>query len=322
MTIEVIQPGIQTTVQDWPGRVGLLSLGYFPGGPMDDLAFRLANTAVGNEPSAAALEITLGRFKVRFLEAATVAITGASGEITLNGTNVDMWKPIQVPEGAELKIAAAETGFRFYLAVRGGVDVPEVLGSRATYTMGSLGGLNGRALKKGDLLQVGTAEDGTPVEIPDALIPIYSQDWELEVVPGPHATADFVTAHDVEMFFSNEWAVGQSANRTGIRLDPMKLQWSRPHGGIAGGHPSNILDSGYPLGGINLNGDTPVIIGPDGPASGGFVVFGVVPSASLWKLGQMRPGRDTLKFKPVSVEDAYALSEDQQYALTAFRSMK
>jgi biotin-dependent carboxylase-like uncharacterized protein len=311
MSIEVVQPGIQTTVQDWPGRIGMLSLGYFPAGPMDDFAFRLANVAVGNSPDAAGLEITLGKVKLRFQEPATVAVTGAAGEVTVNGAAVPRWAPIEVPAGAELKIGLAESGFRFYLAVRGGIDVPKVLGSRATYTMGSLGGVEGRALVKGDVLAIGSSGIFAATELPAEQIPEYRHEWVVEVVPGPFATPEFVSEADVSSFFTRVWSVDQNSNRTGIRLDAVRLQWARSDGGIAGGHPSNILDTGYPLGGINLNGDTPVILGPDGPTSGGFVVFGVVPKACLWKIGQMRPGRDTIRFTPISIDEAYALDEER-----------
>jgi urea carboxylase len=317
MSVEVVQPGIQTTVQDWPGRIGMLSRGYFPAGPMDDFAFRLGNVAVGNSPDAAGLEITLGKTKFRFRSPATVAVTGAAGDVTVDGSPVPRWAAVEVPAGAELKIGLAVSGFRFYLAVRGGIDVPQILGSRSTYTMGSLGGVEGRALVKGDVLDIGSSDTSAMAALPQEQIPEYLHDWELEVVPGPFATPEFVTEADVEYFFSRSWTVDQNSNRTGIRLDPARLQWARSDGGIAGGHPSNILDTGYPLGGINLNGDTPVILGPDGPTSGGFVVFGVVPKASLWKTGQMRPGTDTIRFKPISIDDAYALDKEHALLMSA-----
>ncbi|NKX51192.1 urea carboxylase, partial [Arthrobacter deserti] len=193
MSIEAVQPGIQTTVQDWPGRIGMLSRGYFPAGPMDDFAFRLGNAAVGNSPDAAGLEITLGKAKFRFHQAATVAVTGADGDVTVDGAEGPRWAPVDVPAGAELKIGLAVSGFRFYLAVRGGIDVPRDLGSRATYTMGSFGGVDGRALVKGDVLAIGGSDTSPAVDLPQDRIPEYRHDWELEVVPGPFATPEFVT---------------------------------------------------------------------------------------------------------------------------------
>ena len=146
--IEVLSPGIQTTVQDYPGRIGYLASGYYPAGPMDHYAFRLANALVGNDASAAALEITLGKIGLRFSHATDVAVTGALAEITVNGDAVPHSVVVSVPAGGELRIgSASDVGFRLYLAVAGGIDIEPVLGSRATYTMGQLGGVHGRRLR-------------------------------------------------------------------------------------------------------------------------------------------------------------------------------
>src|SRR3954471_1865149 len=155
--IDILEPGIQTTVQDYPGRRGLLAKGFFPAGPMDHLAFRAANLVVGNPPDAAGLEVTLGNFAMRF--EGTIAVCGAEAPVELDGREIAMW---EAHEGRELRIGAARgPGFRLYVAVAGGIDVPTVLGSRATYTMGALGGHEGRALAAGDRLPVGT-ERGEP----------------------------------------------------------------------------------------------------------------------------------------------------------------
>jgi 5-oxoprolinase (ATP-hydrolysing) subunit C len=305
MAIQVLKPGLQTTVQELPGRVGLLSRGFFPAGPIDHLAFRIANALVGNDVNAAALELTLGNVTLQFEDAGLVAVTGASAEVKLGGSPVDLWRAIPVAAGDVLEIGAARnTGFRLYLAVAGSIDTPQVLGSRATYTMGSIGGVEGRALRKGDVLPVGSPARGNRLELDSRQRPAYTHEWELEVVPGPHASPEFLAEEDVKLLFGTMWTADRNSNRTGIRLDARRLTWARANGGIAGGHPSNILDTGYPVGGINLNGDTPVILGPDGPTSGGFVVVAVVAHASMWKLGQMRPGTDQVRLRPVSFEQA------------------
>jgi urea carboxylase len=323
MTIEVIQPGLQTTVQDYPGRVGLISRGFFPAGPMDHLAFRLANSLVGNEAGAAGLEITLGKVTLRFRTDTVIVLTGAAAEMMVNDSPVEMWRAVAVAAGDELKIGTArDTGFRIYLAVAGGIDIPPVLGSRATYTMGSLGGVDGRALRKGDVLPLGSPHGYQPLALDPERLPMYTHEWELEVVPGPHASPEFLAEEDVELLFGRRWLVDRNSNRTGIRLDAKRLKWARPNGGIAGGHPSNILDNGYPLGGINLNGDTPVILGPDGPTSGGFVVVAVVAHASMWKLGQLRPGTDQVTLRPISLEQAREREIEQENLLGVERTVK
>jgi len=155
---EVLEGGIQTTVQDYPGRRGMQAQGFFPAGPMDHLAHRAANLLVANHERAATLEITLGNFRVRFDGEATIALCGAEAPVAVDGEAIALWESHAVPAGAELAIGVAPgPGFRLYLAVAGGVDVPELFGSRATYTMGALGGFEGRPLQAGDRLPLGEA---------------------------------------------------------------------------------------------------------------------------------------------------------------------
>ncbi len=308
-TIEVLSPGIQTTIQDYPGRIGYLASGYYPAGPMDHYAFRLANALLGNTSEAAALEITLGKIGLRFSDETDIAVTGAPTEVTIDGAPVAHSAVVTVPAGGELRIGnASDVGFRVNLAISGGIDVEPVLGSRATYTMGRLGGVDGRALRKGDLLPIGSETGGKRFAL-NAAQPEYRHDWILDVTLGPQATPEYLDEQDLEALFAEPWHVDRNANRTGIRLEARRLKWSRTTGGIAGGHPSNVLDHGYPLGGVNLNGDTPVILAPDGPTAGGFVVVAVVRHASLWKLGQLRPGTDTVRLNLISIEEAQARGE-------------
>jgi len=298
--IEILEAGIQTTVQDYPGRRGLLAKGFFPAGPMDHLAFRAANLIVGNPPDAAGLEVTLGDFAMRF--DGVVAVCGAEAPVTLDGREVTMW---EAHEGRELRVGAARgPGFRLYVAVAGGIDVPPVLGSRATYTMGALGGHEGRALVAGDQLPVGAVRGESR---PFTVRPEYTRDWEMRAMRGPQSAPDFLTEADMEMLFSRSWSVNPNSNRTGIRLEGGTFGWARRSGGIAGGHPSNILDNGYPVGAVNINGDLPVILCVDGPTAGGFVVAATVVHADLWKLGQLRPVGDAVRFREVAIDQAIEL---------------
>jgi urea carboxylase len=306
-SVEILEGGIQTTVQDYPGRPGMLAQGFFPAGPMDHFAHRAANLLVGNPESAATLEVTLGNVGLRFDADATVAVCGAAADLTVAGEAVPLWQSHRLDKGSELRIGISQgPGFRMYLGVSGGFDVPLVLGSRATYTMGALGGHEGRPLKKGDLLPLGAEGDGAGAgrRFKESARPVYTREWEIEAMRGPQASPDFFTEADVQTFFSRWWPVDRNSNRTGIRLESFKFQWARSSGGIAGGHPSNILDNSYPVGAVNVNGDLPVILGPDGPTAGGFVCIATVVHAGFWKIGQLRPVGDKVRFREVTIDEA------------------
>jgi urea carboxylase len=318
-TIEIIEGGIQTTVQDYPGRQGMRAQGFFPAGPMDHYAFRAANLLVGNDESAAGLEVTLGNFAMRLDGDALVSVCGAEAPVTIDGEPLALWESRRLPAGAELRIGIAPgPGFRLYVAVAGGIDVPPLFGSRATYTMGALGGFEGRALSTGDRLPVvEAAGNGGDARFKDDARPAYAREWEVRAMRGPHAAPDFLTEADMATFFGRAWPVDRNSNRTGIRLESHKFEWARRSGGIAGGHPSNILDNSYPVGAVNVNGDLPVILAQDGPTAGGFIVAATVIHADLWKLGQLRPVGDHVHFREVTIEEAIELDRALDERLTA-----
>ena len=171
--------------------------------------------------------------------------------------------------------------------------------------MGALGGHEGRQLQPGDELPLG-GDNGTSGgrRLASAARPDYARDWEIEAVRGPQASPDFLTESDMETLFDRWWQVDRNSNRMGIRLESHKFDWARTTGGVAGGHPSNILDNPYAVGSININGDLPVILGPDGPTAGGFVVAATVSHGAMWKIGQLRPVGDRVRFREVSVDEA------------------
>ncbi len=325
-TIDVLAPGVQTTVQDYPGRVGYWEIGVPPSGAMDPLALRIANKLVGNEESAAGLEITLAGPMLRFNSDSVIALTGAKMNAELDGVAVEFWKPIEVRAGQTLKLPhIAARGCRAYLAVRGGLDTPLYLGSRSTFTLGNFGGHAGRALRVGDVLHLGKQSmvnghwslgstiDAKnpcarlyPLAPQQTLMTIDQGPLTISVIYGPHGSPDFFTPEDIAMFFSTEWEVHYNSARTGVRLIGPKPTWARPDGGEAGLHPSNIHDNAYAIGAIDFTGDMPIILGPDGPSLGGFVCPAVIAHAELWKVGQLKPG-DKVKFVPITVEQAEAL---------------
>jgi len=318
-SLEVIAPGTLTTIQDHPGRVGLWDVGVPPSGPMDALSFRLANRAVGNPADAAGLELTMSGPTLRFTAPATICLAGAPMAATLDGRPVAFNAPIRVAAGQVLAVGSAETcGVRAYLAVAGGIDVPDYLGSRATFTLGRFGGHAGRALKAGDVLPLGAAEaTGATQAIPAAITPEITRAWTVGVLYGPHGAPDFFTDEDIETFFATAWEVHYNSSRTGVRLIGPKPTWARTDGGEAGLHPSNIHDNAYAVGTVDFTGDMPVILGPDGPSLGGFVCPATIVAAELWKLGQVRPG-DTVRFTRLSLAEAEALEAAQEAEIATF----
>lgn len=303
-SIDVLESGVQTSVQDWPGRVGYWDVGVPPSGPMDDLSLRAANRLVGNPEGTAGLECTMTGPTLKFNCPAVIALTGAETAATLDGEPVSFWQAIAVKAGSILKIGAIrDAGCRSYLAVAGGIDVPDYLGSKSTFTLGQFGGHGGRTLRLGDVLPITPSENLPTVALPVEMAPVYGHHWEIGVLYGPHGAPDFFTDGDIGTFFATDWEVHYNSSRTGVRLIGPKPEWARTDGGEAGLHPSNIHDNAYAIGAIDFTGDMPVILGPDGPSLGGFVCPAVVVQAELWKLGQLRPG-DTVRFLPISAAQA------------------
>ncbi|HEY0833375.1 MAG TPA: urea carboxylase [Azospirillum sp.] len=309
-TVEVVTPGTLTTVQDHPGRVGYWEVGVPPSGPMDPLAFRLGNRVLGNPEGAAGLEITVSGPTLSFNAAAVVCLAGARMPADIDGQPVPYWQPVAVPAGATLRIGTlSAAGCRAYLLVRGGLDVPDYLGSKSTFTLGRFGGHGGRALLPGDVLHLGDAPAG-PMRALDAdEIPAHGHAWEIGVLYGPHGAPDFFTDEDIATFFAADWEVHYNSSRTGVRLIGPKPQWARTDGGEAGLHPSNIHDNAYAIGAIDFTGDMPVILGPDGPSLGGFVCPATIVGAELWKVGQLRPG-DKVRFKRLMPAEAERFGDD------------
>jgi len=306
--MDIVSPGAQTTVQHWPGRIGYWHVGVPPSGPMDALAFRVANRLVGNLADAAALEITVTGPAVRFRCDMTIAITGADFDARLDGEPLPMWESVEVKAGAVLEMEGVRgPGLRGYLSVAGGLDSPKYLGSASTFILGKFGGFTGRVLRSGDVLPI--ARSAGKFDRVRAAAPEYgNREWTIGVLYGPHGSPDFFTAGDIETLFSTAWKVHHHSDRTGVRLIGPQPEWARKDGGEAGLHPSNIHDNAYAVGALDFTGDMPVILGPDGPSLGGFVCPATIIDAELWKLGQLKPG-DTVRFRAVSLQQATEMRE-------------
>ncbi|NKZ91419.1 5-oxoprolinase/urea amidolyase family protein [Rhodococcus hoagii] len=300
----VLRPGMGTTVQDYPGRTGYWQIGVPPSGPMDDLSFRLGNVAVGNAEGAAGFEAVMAGPALRFDEPTHVCVTGAPTTVTVDGAVVPQWRPVRVPAGGVLDVGAVNgPGLRVYVLIAGGIDVPEFLGSASTFTLGRFGGLDGRTLREGDVLALGDTPTSTPTAVPAGSVPALSQRWELAVTEGPHGAPEFFTRADIDALYRTDYEVHFNSDRTGVRLIGPRPDWARPDGGEAGLHPSNIHDNAYSIGALDFTGDTPILLGPDGPSLGGFVCPVTVVAADRWKLGQLAPG-NTVRFVPVRADRA------------------
>ncbi|KIO49081.1 urea carboxylase [Nitrosospira sp. NpAV] len=318
-TIDVLNPGVQTTVQDYPGRTGYWSIGVPPSGPMDGLAFRLANRLVSNTEDKAGLEITLAGPTLRFNCDSVIAVCGAPMEVRLDGEPLAQWRAHSIKAGALVQFGKLrDHGCRAYLAVQGGIQVPDYLGSKSTFTLGQFGGHAGRTLLTGDVLHVVAANSRIRRVLPDELIPHYTNKWEIGVLYGPHGAPDFFTDEDIRIFFATDWQVHYNSSRSGVRLIGPKPHWARSDGGEAGLHPSNIHDNAYAIGTVDFTGDMPVILGPDGPSLGGFVCPVTIVRAELWKMGQLKPG-DSVRFCRMSAEPALALEKLQDATIRHLR---
>ena len=299
-TLDVLAPGAQSTIQELPGRCGLWDVGVPPSGPMDEKSFRLANRLVGNAETTAALEMTARGASLRFNCESVFALCGARMTAALDGEPVEPDAPVWVEAGQVLKIGAVEgPGLRSYLAIAGGFDAPEFLGSRATFTLGGFGGHATGALKAGDVLHLAGRSHGGARAAQAHEKPPLTRAWTLAVLYGPHGAPDFFLEEDIATLFSHPYEVHFNSARTGVRLIGPKPAWARADGGEAGLHPSNIHDNAYAIGSIDFTGDMPIILGPDGPSLGGFVCPAVVAREDLWKLGQLKPG-DTVRFAPAA----------------------
>jgi len=305
--IEVIEPGAETTVQDYPGRLGYEHAGVPPSGPMDALALRLANRLAGNAESAAALEVAGAGPVLRFAGDAVIAITGADFGAKLDGAPAPLWRSIPVSAGSLLEMTAGPgAGYRAYVAVAGGIDVPEYLDSRSTYIPGRFGGHGGRGVRAGDVLSIGDPGDAlrAPRGLPPSLIPVYGTEWEIGVLAGPHDPPDG-SENDSEDLFAAVWQVDGDSGRTGVRLIGPQISSARPEGGDV---VPSVTGALHLLQSQDGHDDALLIHGPDGPSLSGAVWPATIARAELWKIGQLKFG-DSVRFRPISNQHAVEMDD-------------
>lgn len=311
MAVKVINPGLSTTVQDL-GRPGYFHLGIPIGGAMDRLALKAANLLVGNEEGAAGLEAVFIGPELEFTADGVIAVTGAEMPITIDGVEQPSWTALPVKAGQVLAFGFLQQGARIYIAFAGGIDVPLALGSRSTYPIGALGGFKGRAIAKDDELPIGTAGKARPGRtVAEALRRRPGMPAELRVLPGLYWHR--ITEESQAAFFDDAWKVAPEADRMGYRFrggKPLKfVEREQPFG--AGSDPSNIVDSCYPYGSIQVPGGTePIVLHRDAVSGGGYFMVGTVIAADMDLIGQLQPNTPT-RFVKVGMEEALAARADR-----------
>lgn len=304
--LEVLEPGVQTTVQDYPGMTGFWAVGVPPCGPMDNYSFRIGNSILGNAEDAPGLEMTLRGGSFRFRTSVSFCVTGADMGATLDGEPIAMYQVIHAAPMQILKFGECKRGMRTYLLTAGGLDMPKIMGSSSTFIDGKFGGHNGRVLRSGDVLRLNENCLIDSIEsFPEKCRPKLTNDWVIGVIPGPQPTGEYLSEEYLHTLTNSEYEVNFNSARTGIRLNGPIPQWVREDGGEAGLHPSNIHDNAYAVGTLDLTGDQSVLLGPDGPSLGGFVCSVTAAKGELWKLGQLHPG-DKVHFRLMSLEQAAA----------------
>jgi len=301
--IRILDPGPQTTVQDL-GRPGHLRYGIPPSGPIDRAAFVVANRLVGNADGAAGLECTVMGPRFEAETACAIAVTGAEMPVTVSGAEAPAWTTVRLRAGDVVKLGAARAGVRAYVALSGGIDVPLVLGSRATYLRGRLGGLGGRALRKDDQLALLPAPPAptrraTPAVVDLATCP------EIRVVLGPQA--DRFTSEGIATLLESEYEMLPQSDRMGARLRGPRIAHARGH---------DIISDGIALGSIQVPGDgQPIALLVDRQSTGGYTKIATICSFDIGRLGQVRPGQ-RLRFRAIELPEAHRLLRDLDEAQT------
>jgi biotin-dependent carboxylase-like uncharacterized protein len=289
----VLKPGLFTTVQDL-GRYGYLKYGIPISGAMDTFSLVAANVLVANNFNDACLEITLFGPELQALTRTQIAITGGAISPKINGQNVLTWQTLEVQEGDVVSLGKVEGGCRAYLSIKGGINTPLVLGSRATYVRGGFGGINGRQLKTGDIIE---GFDTSPLKVgysmPEDLVPQFTGQFKVHVVLGPQA--DMFTEKGINTFLSSPYKVTSEADRMGYRLEGSIIEHKAK---------ADIISDALLPGAVQVpkNGK-PIIIMRDAQTTGGYpkIAVAIIPDVSL--LGQAKPN-DIIEFSEITVTQA------------------
>jgi biotin-dependent carboxylase-like uncharacterized protein len=308
---EVLEPGILTTIQDL-GRYGFSQFGVPPSGALDPFSSRVGNLLVGNPEREACIEITVMGLKLKALREAVIAVTGGDLSPTLNGEPLEMWRTHLLVEGDIINFKKVRTGCRAYLATSGGLIFPQVMGSRSTYLSGRFGGLDGRALRKGDILSspdIRSSLSQLGFRFPGDWIPKFEKEALLRVIPGPQDS--HFTEKGFRTFSSSFYEVTPQCDRMGVRLQGPRIERRSEV-------EESIISEGLITGTIQVPGDGKPIIILTELVTGGYTKIATVISTDLTRVAQLKPG-DRVRFAPVSVEEAHHILREQEEQLLRFK---
>lgn len=320
MSLKIIQPGLSTSIQDL-GRPGYFHLGIPIGGAMDRFALRVGNMLVGNNESAAGFEVVFMGPTIEFQKDALVAVTGAALPPKIDGKSCDTWTAIEVKAGQTLSFDYLKSGARAYIAISGGIATPPALGSRSTYPIGALGGIDGRNVQAGDIIPLGDSDMIEPgLSVPEKLRRLPANPAELRVLPGLYWHR--LTPESQKQFFVDDWAVALEADRMGYRFkggNPLSfVDREQPFG--AGADPSNIVDGCYSYGSIQVPGGLePIVLHRDAVSGGGYFTLGAIISADMDLIGQLQP-HTPVKFVQVDMDQAIAARAARKKMLADVRA--
>ncbi len=318
MPLKIIKPGLSTSVQDL-GRPGYFHLGIPIGGAMDRYALRAANMLVGNDEGAAGLEAVFMGPEIEFTEDATVAVCGADMPMMVDGEAVEPWTSFDVKSGQTLSFGFLKTGARIYIAVSGGIATPPDLGSRSTYPIGALGGVEGRPIAEGDVIPIGGGAGKAGRSVPAELRRGPGNPAQLRVLPGLYWNR--LTDAAGKGFFDDTWTVAPEADRMGYRFRGGRhlefVDREQPFG--AGADPSNIVDGCYSYGSIQVPGGTePIVLHRDAVSGGGYFTLGAIISADMDLIGQLQPNTP-VNFVKVDMEQSLAARAERKAGLQKIR---
>lgn len=300
--IHIISPGLQTTIQELPGRLKYRGYGISTAGPLDEFSFRIANFLVGNQMETAGMEIQFQGPEIEFEGNRKVAICGADNGPKKNGVPLELWHSHEMREGDRLSFGFPRTGARTYVAISGGTATPSVIGSRATDIRLAIGGIGGRRLQAGDRIRLGgeNVSDKMPLKLKREYRPVYTNTWDIAVVRGPYD--EFLSDADAELFLSAPWKVTMKSNRMGYRLEGPLFgfsQTARQNAEENGGEPTGIINYATPVGAINICGQTPIILLHESFTVTGYICPFTVTTEEIRKVAQARP-HDLIYFHEVA----------------------
>lgn len=309
--IKVLKPGLLTTIQDL-GRLAYQKYGIPTSGAMDPLSLRIANILVGNKEDAGAIEVTLIGPKLKFIESGVIAITGANLSPTINNKPIPLWSTIKVDKNDILKFGESINGCRSYIAVNGGIDVPEIMGSKSTFIRGGYGGLKGRRIQKGDVV-VREAKNNKPEvlchrKLSPKVTPNFEKNKRVRVILGPQV--DSFTKEAINNLLSGSYTIMKDSDRMGYRLEGPSLEH------VSG---ADIISDYITAGSIQVPGNKqPIILMADCQVTGGYTKIGTVIGVDIPLIAQKKPG-EQISFEKIEINEAQSLWKKQEKLISIIK---